>query len=255
MDWYIVIKTIKSRRYYYRQKTWRENGRVRTLSQYIGPVDGVAPAMTPSPAEPDVPVSTQTLSAPKFDQAHFDKAFQLVMGEQSKDWEHHWTAGRRGKSLVSKVKRIEATLAALGISWTHDTSGAYFRPTTGEVNIPPNRCFVDKNGQTATQAYYVVVFHEVVHWTKTHLSRPAGSSMFDRMEYAREELVAELGAVALMQHFGLELGAPARHAKYFQVWLSRAGDDKAALVHAKKHAAGAVRYILEHGKMQHDQNS
>jgi hypothetical protein len=35
MEWYIVIKTIKGRRYRYRQKTWREGGCVRTLSQYV----------------------------------------------------------------------------------------------------------------------------------------------------------------------------------------------------------------------------
>ena len=39
MDWYIVIKTIKGRRYRYRQKTWREGKRVRTRSEYIGPAD------------------------------------------------------------------------------------------------------------------------------------------------------------------------------------------------------------------------
>ena len=37
MDWYVVIKPINGRRYYYRQKTWREGKRVRTLSQYIAP--------------------------------------------------------------------------------------------------------------------------------------------------------------------------------------------------------------------------
>jgi hypothetical protein len=37
MDWYIVIKTIKGRRYRYRQKTWRRGTRVRCQSQYISP--------------------------------------------------------------------------------------------------------------------------------------------------------------------------------------------------------------------------
>jgi hypothetical protein len=37
MEWYRVIKTIKGRRYHYDQKTYRENGRVRTLNRYIGP--------------------------------------------------------------------------------------------------------------------------------------------------------------------------------------------------------------------------
>lgn len=38
-DWYPTIKTIKGRHYLYRQRTWREGGRVRTQSQYVGPID------------------------------------------------------------------------------------------------------------------------------------------------------------------------------------------------------------------------
>jgi hypothetical protein len=37
---YIVIKTIKGRQYQYQQRTYREGGRVRTESIYIGPVGG-----------------------------------------------------------------------------------------------------------------------------------------------------------------------------------------------------------------------
>jgi len=40
VGWYIVIKTIKGHRYRYRQRTWREGGRVRTESIYLGPADG-----------------------------------------------------------------------------------------------------------------------------------------------------------------------------------------------------------------------
>lgn len=39
-DMYIVIKTIKGRQYQYRQRTYREAGRMRTESIYMGPVDG-----------------------------------------------------------------------------------------------------------------------------------------------------------------------------------------------------------------------
>src|SRR5438477_11523915 len=35
---YIVIKTIKGRQYQYRQRSYREGGRVRTESIYLGPV-------------------------------------------------------------------------------------------------------------------------------------------------------------------------------------------------------------------------
>ena len=36
MSWYIVVKTIKGHRYRYRQRTWREGGRMRTESVYLG---------------------------------------------------------------------------------------------------------------------------------------------------------------------------------------------------------------------------
>ena len=45
---YIVIKTIKGRRYLYQQRTYRERGRVRTESRYLGPV-GAAPALLGQP--------------------------------------------------------------------------------------------------------------------------------------------------------------------------------------------------------------
>ena len=39
MDWYVVVKTINGHPYRYRQKTWREGGRVRTKSVYVGPAE------------------------------------------------------------------------------------------------------------------------------------------------------------------------------------------------------------------------
>ena len=37
---YLVVKTVKGRRYLYEQQTWREGKRVRTQSRYIGPLGG-----------------------------------------------------------------------------------------------------------------------------------------------------------------------------------------------------------------------
>ena len=39
MSWYVVIKTIKGNAYRYRQRTWRENGTMRTESVYLGRAD------------------------------------------------------------------------------------------------------------------------------------------------------------------------------------------------------------------------
>ena len=37
---YVVQKTIRGRRYWYRQRTYREGAKVKTESVYLGPVDG-----------------------------------------------------------------------------------------------------------------------------------------------------------------------------------------------------------------------
>ena len=40
MGWYLVKRTVKGNVYLYRQRSWRENGKVRTQSRYIGPYRG-----------------------------------------------------------------------------------------------------------------------------------------------------------------------------------------------------------------------
>lgn len=243
MDWYVVVKTINGHRYRYRQKTWREGNRVRTRSEYIGPADAAEPAHR----NPKGTASTRSL--PRQIGSRVKESLQALMGRRSADWDHAWNANRRGLSLVKKDRRIEKTLRSLNVQWTHSTRGAFYSPNDDVVNIPPARCFVDKERQSATQAYYMVTFHELVHWTlhASRLDRHIG--IFDDDGYAKEELVAELGAATLMRHFGLELGDTRRHAKYFQIWLGRTGDRERALIHAKKEAARAVRYILTHGNI------
>ena len=68
MDWYHVIKTINGQRYLYRQVTWRQDGRVKTRSEYIGRIEdkgATAPASrsrrkTKSKRTPDARTSRKT---------------------------------------------------------------------------------------------------------------------------------------------------------------------------------------------------
>ena len=244
MDWYIVIKTIKGRRYRYRQKTWREGKHVRTRSEYIGPAEGWV-------SVPAVPEGATTLSIPFPTTAQAlardtaAAAFELVMSPEAEgaEWEHHWDANRRGPSRVQKAPEIEALLARLDVTWSHAKTGCYFSPREDRVNIPPASCFIDKHGQTATQAYYIVIFHELVHWSG--VQRRLARGCYN--DYPTEELVAELGAVMLMKHFGLEVGYVGRHAKYFQGWLSRVRNKIKAKTTAQHEAERAVQYLLNCG--------
>jgi hypothetical protein len=48
----------------------------------------------------------------------------------------------------------------------------------------------------------------------------------------------------LARHFGLEAKGLVLHAKYFQIWLARAGNREAALEFAVTEAARAVAFIV-----------
>jgi hypothetical protein len=255
MDWYIVIKAINGRRYRYRQKTWREGKRVRTRSEYIGPAnDGDRVPHIPNGATTPPLRFPTALPLPAFNPSITDDAFRLLTERDASDvqWEVPWEERKVEWKMVDVDLRVDQILKNLQVAMTDKTTGAFYSPSGNFINIPPQECFRHKSGQTATQAYHLVLFHELVHWTngRGRLKRRAGVRFFDHMWYAREELVAELGAIMLMQHLGIEIGNPMRHAKYFQGWIRSAGAEKKALSHAKREAARAVRYLLERGIIQ-----
>ena len=81
----------------------------------------------------------------------------------------------------------------------------------------------------APQAYYATLAHELTHWTKhpKRLDREFGRKRWGDEGYAREELVAELGAAFLCADLELAPEPRADHAAYIQSWLKVLQNDKA----------------------------
>lgn len=67
-------------------------------------------------------------------------------------------------------------------------------------------------------SYYATLGHECVHWTG-HETRLARDFSRSAQAYAREELVAELGAAFLCADLELELEPREDHAAYLGHWL------------------------------------
>jgi len=84
-----------------------------------------------------------------------------------------------------------------------------------------------------------------VHWTRhpSRLDRDFGRKAFGDAGYAREELVAELGAAFLCAELCVDLRPRADHAAYIGRWLSVLTDDKRAIFTAAAHAQRAVEYL------------
>lgn len=68
---------------------------------------------------------------------------------------------------------------------------------------------------------------------------------FGSNEYSKEELVAEIGSVSLMNILGIETNKSFRNSNaYIQNWLSVLKNDVKFIVSASSKAEKAVKYIL-----------
>ena len=95
------------------------------------------------------------------------------------------------------------------------------------------------------EAYYATLAHELTHWTKheKRLDREFGRKRWGDEGYAREELVAELGAAFLCADLSLTPEPGTDHAAYIQSWLKVLRDDKRAIFSAAAHAQRAADFL------------
>ena len=95
--------------------------------------------------------------------------------------------------------------------------------------------------------YYSTAFHEVTHSTghRSRLNRLKTTAHFGNEDYSKEELIAEIGAAALVNYTGLETGKTLKNsAAYIQSWLRALKNNKRLIVGASAAAQKAVDFIL-----------
>ena len=118
---------------------------------------------------------------------------------------------------------------------------AFYRPSTDTVVLPEMEQFTER------AEYYSTAFHELAHSTghASRLNRLTATAHFGNEEYSKEELVAEIGAAALVNHAGLETSGSFRNsAAYVQSWLKALQNDKRLIVSAAGQAEKACSLIL-----------
>ncbi|MFM7268177.1 MAG: zincin-like metallopeptidase domain-containing protein, partial [Cyanobium sp.] len=113
-----------------------------------------------------------------------------------------------------RLARAEATLAAWPVAVLEGGSNACYVPASDRIHLPAAAAFTGPAARLATWA------HEAIHSTG-HPSRLGRDlqAPFGSAAYAREELVAELGAVLLGER--LAIGSDtANHAAYLEHWCA-----------------------------------
>ena len=129
-----------------------------------------------------------------------------------------------------------------GVTVVHQEGNkACYQPSADRVTLPTRKQF------NAMAEYYSTAFHELTHSTghKSRLDRLDQTAFFGTEAYSKEELIAEIGAAALINHTGLETSASFRNsAAYLQNWLQVLKGDKRFIVSAATKAEKAVAFIL-----------
>ena len=133
---------------------------------------------------------------------------------------------------------METYIRATGATINHGGNSAYYRPATDSIQLPDFSAFED------AVAYYGTTLHELTHWSghEKRCDRNIKNQNGTR-DYAREELVAELGAAYMCASLGLENTPRPDHASYVASWLEVLKNDKKAIFKAAAAAQKAVDFI------------
>lgn len=146
--------------------------------------------------------------------------------------------------VPSRIDRADAFIAATTATIVHKGNRACYIPSADRIEMPPYRQFIDTPTSSAAEGYYATLLHELIHWTspKHRCDRDIGKRFGDNA-YAREELVAEIGAAFLCADLGIALEPRPDHASYLASWLCVLKSDKRAIFASAALAQKAVDWL------------
>lgn len=136
----------------------------------------------------------------------------------------------------------QAIINASGVRVQLGGGRAFYTPSSDFVQMPAPQTFHDfADGES--RDYYRTALHEMTHSTghASRLDRQYGKRFGDTA-YAREELVAEIGAAFLCASVGIE--PCTRHADYLANWLGVLKADNRAIFTAASAASKASDFLL-----------
>ena len=125
---------------------------------------------------------------------------------------------------------------------------AAYSPAEDQITLPLMEQFI------SAEEFYATAFHEMVHSTcqENRCNRLINTNPFSK-EYAKEELIAEIGAAFLLNFAGIEHDETEKNnVSYIQAWLRHLQDDNRFIISASGKAEKAVEYI-QHGNQKEEE--
>jgi len=170
----------------------------------------------------------------------FLKGYTVFNFEQIEGLPEHFYVKPEPKfTAVDRIDNAEAFFAATHADIRYRGGRAYYAQELDYIQLPPIESFRD------AESFYATLAHETTHWTKhpSRVERDFGRKSWGDEGYAREELVAELGAAFLCADLELTPEVREDHAAYIATWLTVLKNDNRALFQAAAHAQRAVDFL------------
>ena len=144
------------------------------------------------------------------------------------------------------VPVAEEVIAASGVDFHIGGDRAFYVPSQDFVQVPPQPAFFEQVN------YYRTCLHELTHATG-HAKRLARdlTNGFGSKDYAREELVAEMGSAFLCAALGIM--PTVRHADYIGSWLEVLREDNRAIFRAASAATKAADWLIARHREAQDE--
>ena len=152
--------------------------------------------------------------------------------------EHFYARQQPNRNLEERLDSAEEFFNAFPIEKRSGGNRAFYSPREDYIQLPPYDSFASRS------SFYATLAHESIHATGSpkRLNREFGKRFGD-LQYAFEELIAELGAAYLSADLSITPEVMPEHGQYLHAWLSILKADSKALFTAASHASRAVEFL------------
>jgi antirestriction protein ArdC len=170
----------------------------------------------------------------------YARAYRVFNADQIKGLpEHFYIRPEPQEDLGTRpLPEVDSFFQAVGARVTHGGLCACYIPAEDRVQMPPVSAFMTAQHYTAT------LCHEITHWTGHRLRLDRFKVGATKADYAREELIAEIGSCFLGARIGVEPTIE-EAASYLDSWLAVLKEDKRAIFKAASAAQRAADFVLE----------
>ena len=158
-------------------------------------------------------------------------------GVQIEDFKFEAIKQHKTKLDQNDVIMIEKFIENTGAHIVHGSQdGAYYDRFMDFITMP------DKTDFFTDLDYYSTKLHELTHWSMT---KDRTNRVAEGLDYATEELVAEIGSAFLCAHLGISKTPRKDHAKYLNAWIQKIEDSEKALTKAFTLAQKSLDCLIE----------